>query len=505
MNRRTLTLPLNRVEGDLEVRVDITDNRVVSAQVAGTMFRGFEQMMKGRGALDGLVITPRICGICSTSHLYAAALALDDLQQSRLPANAVRMRNLTHIAEHLQSDLRHAILMFAVDFAHEGYAKRGFYSEALRCYAPVKGESAISAIRATRLILEIVAIIGGQWPHSSFMVPGGIVSTPSSTDLRKCRLILEEFSGCYQQQILGGPLAAWEQVKTTGDLQAWCSEPAHRQADLARIYHMGCELGLDQGTRDNILLSAGSLPLPTATEMPGQQHFSRPGLWNRGVLEEFDAALISENLASSFYQAEKGSTKTIFQQTTIPDPDRKDAYSWVKTPAYRGLPAETSPLAELLCNRHPLMTAWVQKQGVSPLARELARLLRAADFLPLAERWLQQTDPNQPYYAEPPLHETGRGLGLVQASRGMLGHWLEIEEDRISNYQIITPTAWNAAPRNGRGEPGPIEQALLGAVVEDPAHPLELGHIVRSFDPCLVCAVHSLHKKGRSTLRLGAP
>ena len=77
MSRRSLTLTINRVEGDLEVSVDFSNHQVVKAQVASTMFRGFEQMMSGRGLLDGLVITPRICGICSTSHLYAAALALD--------------------------------------------------------------------------------------------------------------------------------------------------------------------------------------------------------------------------------------------------------------------------------------------------------------------------------------------------------------------------------------------------------------------------------------------
>ncbi len=145
----------------------------------------------------------------------------------------------------------------------------------------------------------------------------------------------------------------------------------------------------------------------------------------------------------------------------------------------------------------------VSIRGVSPLARELARLIRSAELLPVALRWLRDSDPVKGYYLEPPTITKGRGLGIVQASRGMLGHWLEVADDRIESYQMITPTSWNASPHDDRGQPGPMEKALLGAEVSDPENPYELGHIIRSFDPCLVCAVHSLHKGKHHVLRLG--
>ena len=505
MSSRSLTLPINRVEGDLEVSVEISDNRVVAARIAGTMFRGFEQMMKGRGLLDGLVITPRICGICSTSHLYAAALALDRLHTAKVPDNAIRMRNLTHIAEHLQSDLRHAILMFAVDFAHDSYRNRSFFAEAERCYAPLRGESAISTVRATRSIVEIVALIGGQWPHSSFMVPGGIVSTPSPAELRKCRLILEEFSQWYQHRILGGPLDAWQQVQSAADLEAWCGDPAHAGGDLARLRRIAAELRLDQGAPALHFISGGALPLPATEATPGNSHLLPGGFWSLGKLSAFEPGLIREHLASSFYR-EDSRFESPFQGRTHPDLDKKGAYSWVKAPRYAGKPAETGALAELLCAGHPLLTDLVTTRGLGPWARELARLVRPAVLLPAALRWLRQTDPAQGYYIQPAPVETVRhGLGLVEASRGLLGHWLEANGESIENYQIITPTSWNASPRDKHGRSGPMEQALLGIEVEDPDNPLELGHLVRSFDPCLVCAVHSLHKNGRSLLRLGSP
>jgi hydrogenase large subunit len=79
---------------------------------------------------------------------------------------------------------------------------------------------------------------------------------------------------------------------------------------------------------------------------------------------------------------------------------------------------------------------------------------------------------------------------LVEAPRGVLGHWLRVEEGKIQNYQIITPTGWNLSPRDSADCPGPLEAALVGALVPDPDHPAAIAHVVKSFDPCLFCTVH---------------
>ena len=88
--------------------------------------------------------------------------------------------------------------------------------------------------------------------------------------------------------------------------------------------------------------------------------------------------------------------------------------------------------------------------------------------------------------------ENQLGHGLIEAPRGALGHWANIKDDKISSYQIITPTAWNASPRDAEGVRGPLEEALIGTRVENPDNPLEVYHVVRSFDPCLVCTVHAI-------------
>ena len=141
--RKTIEVPLNRVEGDLEVRVELEDGRVAEAWSAGTMYRGIENMLVGRGAHDGLVITPRVCGICGTAHLTAAALALDQVAGVDVPANGILARNLALMTEHLQSDARHAFLMYMGDLLNPVYSDRSFFEEAVRRYRPFKCEVVI--------------------------------------------------------------------------------------------------------------------------------------------------------------------------------------------------------------------------------------------------------------------------------------------------------------------------------------------------------------------------
>ncbi|MEN6641313.1 MAG: nickel-dependent hydrogenase large subunit, partial [Armatimonadia bacterium] len=81
-------------------------------------------------------------------------------------------------------------------------------------------------------------------------------------------------------------------------------------------------------------------------------------------------------------------------------------------------------------------------------------------------------------------------LGLTEAPRGALGHWLQLSGGKISRYQIVTPTCWNASPKDAYNQAGPIERALVGTPVQNVAQPIEVLRVIHSFDPCLSCAVH---------------
>jgi hydrogenase large subunit len=89
-------------------------------------------------------------------------------------------------------------------------------------------------------------------------------------------------------------------------------------------------------------------------------------------------------------------------------------------------------------------------------------------------------------------------MGLTEAPRGALGHWMNISNSVISRYQVVTPTNWNASPRDDADVPGPIEAALVGVPVADMSQPVEVLRVVHTFDPCLACAVHMVRPDDRS-------
>ena len=104
------------------------------------------------------------------------------------------------------------------------------------------------------------------------------------------------------------------------------------------------------------------------------------------------------------------------------------------------------------------------------------------------EQWVRQIVPGEPFFAQGEMPDEASGVGLVEAARGSLGHWLSVADGRIANYQIISPTTWNFSPRDSDGTPGPLEQALVGTPAGE-GH-VAVQHVVRSFDPCMVCTVH---------------
>ena len=497
--RRMLNIPLNRVEGDLELHLEYDGTEVTNSWSCGIMFRGFENILKGRGPRDGLVLTPRVCGICGTAHLLAAAKAQDMLCGVTIPDNAIMIRNLALMAEHIQSDIRHGILMFMKDFLNPVYANEPFYHEARLRYEPFRGTSVLKAIQETKRILEIVAIIGGQWPNSSFMVPGGIATSPTFNDMVSCSYIQKAFTNWYEREILGCSIERWSAIETQADLETWLEEDEnHYSGDLGFFIRCARRTGLDAiGGGHGNFISAGLLDLPVnRAEHSLPITCMSPGFISKGEKTGFNQARVAEHVAFSRFEG-YGSGIHPFEGVTLPcaantNPDK---YSWAKAPRYDDMPAETGPLAEMLVDDVPLFKDLVREQGPTVFSRELARLTRPARLLPLMKKMIAEINPKAPYYTSVKDIPDGRGYGLIEASRGALGHWIEIRDGRIDRYQIITPTSWNGSPRDANGVRGPWEEAMIGTMLKDPENPVEIGHIVRSFDACLVCAVHVCTKR----------
>ncbi|MFH1723434.1 MAG: nickel-dependent hydrogenase large subunit [Elusimicrobiota bacterium] len=500
---KVVNIPANRVEGDLEVKVAFENGAVSEAWSAGIMFRGIENILVGRAAMDALVLTSRICGLCSVSHLTAAARALDMISGAKVPDNGKRLRNVCLMTEHIQGDMRHGFLMFTADFVNPAYKDLPLYDEAVRRYEPFKGETVIEAIKETKRAVEIIAILGGQWPHSAFMVPGGVAWNPTPGDLLQCRNLLGRYRQWYEERVLGCSLDRWRQVKSASDLDAWLKESdVHRDSDLGFYIRFSRQAGLDRiGKGYGNFLSYGSLPMPDRTSI--SVNGKGPQLTPAGFAEgtkgrPFDEKKVSEHVTHSWFRDYEGGRHP-FEGETKPYATGGEAekYSWAKAPRYDGAPAETGPLAERMVAGDPLFTDLAGKDGPNVFVRELARLLRPATLMPAMDTWLREMmQDHGPYYVKPGEIKDGQGCGLVHAARGALGHWVKVEDGKIKHYQVITPTAWHASPRDSQLRRGPWEEALVGTKVRDVENPVEVGHVLRSYDPCMVCCVHTL-RKGR--------
>lgn len=501
--KKDVNIPLNRVEGDLEILVDLEDGLISEAHSIGTMFRGFEELMLGRGALDGLVITPRICGICSLTHLNAAAEALDAISGITPPDNAYRLRNVALMAETVQNDIRHSALMFMVDFAQrQAYRNAHFFEEALLRYNPMKGSITQEVIKETKKLPQIVAIIGGQWPHTSFMVPGGVASLPDTTRLLQCNMIVKQFRSWYERQVLGCSIETWQAVKSVADLDHWLAEKrTHRESEVGFLLRCLRESNVGPlGRGPNRFLSYGNYTMPLDTAVCGTNgRFIASGFAEGCTIAPFDQQCVSEDISHCWFEQD-GIRRHPSTGKTVPGTGagmrREECYSWIKAPRYDGNVAETGPLAEMIINGNPLFQDMITENGPSILARQLARLTRTASLLPPMSIWLDELvgRAGESFYNKVDTLPNGEGAGLIHAARGALGHWVKINDGKIAQYQIITPTAWNGSPKDKEGNRGAWEQALVGTPIRDAENPIEAGHVVRSFDPCMVCAVHTVKR-----------
>jgi hydrogenase large subunit len=512
--------PLGRVEGDLDVRVTIEDGVVTSAWTEAAMFRGFEIILRGKDPQAGLIVTPRICGICGGSHLYKACYALDTAWNTHVPQNATLIRNIAQACETLQSIPRYFYALFAIDLVNKNYASSPMYDEAVRRFAPYVGTAYQKGVVLSGKPVEVYAIFGGQWPHSSFMVPGGVMSSPNLADITRATAILNHWKDNWlEAEWLGCSVERWLEVKTWEDMQAWVNEnESQYNSDCGFFIRYCLDIGLDKyGAGCGNFIASGTYLNPSMYENPtvdGRKDalIGRSGIYAGGQHYEYDQLRVSEDVSHSFYQGERPLHP--WDGETIPidplDGRKQDKYSWAKSPRYDvpghgAIPLEAGPLARRVAaggpdaldhqDSDPLFIDMLDKLGPSVFVRQMARMHEAPKYYQWVMEWLSQIDLQGSFYTKPEELASGKGWGATEAARGALQDWIVIEDGKIQNYQVVTPTAWNIGPRDSGGTLGPIEQALVGTPIVDMEDPVELGHVARSFDSCLVCTVHAYDGK----------
>jgi Ni,Fe-hydrogenase I large subunit len=513
---RTIDIsPVGRVEGDLDVRVDISDGIVTDAWTSAELFRGFEVILRDKDPQAGLVVTPRVCGICGASHLTCASWALDTAWGTEVPRNAILARNIGQIAESLQSLPRHHYGLFQIDFTNPNYRQSKYYDEAVKRWTPFTGTNYRQGIGISGKPVEIYALFGGQWPHSSYMVPGGVMCAPTLTDLTRSWAILEYFRRNWIEPMwLGCSMERYEEIRSYADFMAWLDEkPEHANSDLGMYWQMGVDVGVDRyGGGYRKFMSWGYLPHEDRYQKPTVDGRNDAVIMRNGVYDfhldqhqEMRQSAVRESMARAWYD-EGESPVHPFDRVTKPSAknarefDARYSWSTAVTHSDEGR-LEVGPMARQVVaggpqtrdfqHHDPLVLDMMKAMGgPSLLLRHFARMHEVVKLYREAERCLREFRLDEPFYIKPE-EKDGRGWGATEAIRGALCHWIDIKGGKIRNYQIIAPTTWNVGPRDGKGDRGPIEQALLGVPIANPSDPVEVGHVARSFDSCLVCTVHA--------------
>jgi hydrogenase large subunit len=450
--------PVSRIEGHLRIDLDIRDNAVKSALSSGTSFRGFEVFLRGRDPREAAHFTQRICGVCPVPHASCATAAFEQASGIQINDQARLIRNIIEAANFVDSHLLHFYILALPDYV-AGIPTAGNWA---RDAAPkvwddrggidvsVLVEHFLAQLQVRRDCVGIASLLGGKLPHVVGIVPGG--ATASITPEKKLAL-----------STLASNVRGFVETSYASDAEWLIATFPEYQAI---------------GASNCGFLCYGGYP-----ELSGAKLFPA-GVANASgeVSSSCDPERITESVARSrlAYQAplNPAQGETTLQLT------RDDAYSFAKAARYAGAPMEVGPLARAVVGKRA-----PSYRGVH--ARHLARVDEARLLVARLVEWIDALEIGVsacPTFPRPP--SSGTGVGLVEAPRGALGHWLSVENSTISRYQVISPTTWNGSPRDEEAQPGPLEKALEGTSVSDLEDPIEVMRIIHSFDPCLQCAVH---------------
>jgi hydrogenase large subunit len=378
----------------------------------------------------------------------------------------------------------------------------------------------LEALEWQKEMVKVHTIFGGKNPHPNYLVGGA----PVAVNLDEVNALNAERLA-YVGRLFEEGKAFVEQVYIP---------------DLLAVAGFYKDWGAIGGGLNNYL-AYGDLPVNGFGD-PSKFKFPRGVILDRDLsrIHEVDPRnpqQIQEFVAHSWYEYSggdgaglhpwEGETKLNF---TGPQPpydhlEVEGKYSWLKTPRWAGKPMEVGPLARLLVGYasgrediRGVIDSTLAKLNVpvgalfSTLGRTAARGLEtllisgwAKEFYDALLANIKNGDTRMVDHAKwhpDTWPAEARGVGLSEAPRGALAHWIVIKDKKIANYQLVVPSTWNASPRDAQGQRSSYEEALLGTPVADPEKPLEVLRTIHSFDPCIACAVHLYDEHGRTLSRL---
>ncbi len=565
MAQRITIDPLTRIEGHLRVDVEVDGGEVTKAWSSGQMYRGLENILKGRDPRDAWHFVQRICGVCTTVHALASVRAVEDALELEIPKNAQYIRNLVQSIHALQDHIVHFYALSALDWVDvvsaldadpvatsklaetlsdwPGNSSKRFQAVKDKLKAlvasgqlgpfanaywghpamklpPEANLMAVShyleALDYQRKATQALGVISGKNPHIQNLSVGGVTaainpSSPAALNVERLYMVknfVEEVKGFINNVYLTDVVAVGALYKE------WLPYGAGVTNYLAAP---------DMPTDG----AATQFDLPGGTVMDGDLGSVKP---ISNLSDDYFKSNVEESIARAWYDGDW--SKHPYEESTDAkytdfQPDGK--YTWLKAPRFEGKPMQVGPLAQMVvgyAQGHEMTVKSVDAAldkisavaGVnvgpeilhSTIGRHAARAVRASMMADLAlKHWdllINNIETGDLEIFNPPTFPKGeqRGVGVHEAPRGLLSHWIVIQDGKIKNYQCVVPSTWNGGPRDAEGQPGPYEASLLGNPIADAEKPLEVLRTIHSFDPCIACAVHMLDPEGKEVVKVKA-
>ncbi len=541
--------PVTRIEGHLRIEVMVDDTGTVQeAYASGQLFRGIETILKNRDPRDAGLMAGRICGVCTNSHFRAAVSCVEDAYALEVPKNAEIIRELIALALFIQDHVVHFYHLQSLDFvdvtkaleadpaqtvqAAQHYSDDPFRNSEAH-YEDVQkklqtfvnagklgpfsnaywGHSAyrlspeenlillshyLDALKFQTSISKAIAIFGGKTPHPQSIVVGGITSVMDILNPARVNdylFIIKEAKEFIDRAYLP-------------DMKL-----------LVNAYRDEIKEGT--GRANGNFISVNSFAFSGGTLFESGVIFGH----DLNNVKPFDPKKISEYVDRAWYEENDPQTPyytDLNKDGSLKTENTQDKYSWIKAPRYQNQPMECGPLARILIsytkkNKHvkPYVDRFLNESNLelidlsTTVGRNAARAIETQYIAEYLFKFISDLLQNLTYYDTETwgkydfeaLPETAKGQAFFEVPRGLLSHFINIEDQKIANYSVIAPTTWNASPKNNDGQRGAYEEALIGIKIADTDNPLEALRVIRSFDPCLACAVHVINAKEKKLNR----
>jgi len=553
--------PITRIEGHLRIEAQTDAGRITNAWAMSTQFRGIEIIMQGRDPRDAWAFTQRICGVCTVVHAVASCRAVEDALGITIPPNARLIRNLVHGMQYIQDHVIHFYHLHALDWVDVVSALKADpagTAKIAQSISPWPNNSATYFKEVQERVQKFVAsgqlgiFTNGYWGHPAYKLPPevnllAVAHYLEALDWQRDVIRLHTIFGGknpHPNFLVGGMASAinLEQAATINMERLDHIEGmiARAQQFVEQVYYPDLlaiagyykEWGSIGGGVPNFL-AVGEFPESDTGDLK-DYYFPRGIILNKdlGTVHPYDQEKVKEYITSAWYEYSggdgvglhpwEGETKAKYTGPKTPWDYLQglDKYTWMKAPRYEGLPMQVGPLARMLvgyASGHPdikpMVTDALGRLQVGPevlfstLGRTAARGIETVLIARRMNVWFAQLVArikggdtatfNGTKWEPSQWPKKSQGYGAVDAARGALGHWVQIEDGKISRYQCVVPSTWNCSPRDAKGQMGPYEAALVdNHPLAIPDQPLEILRTIHSFDPCMACGVHVLDATG---------